>query len=46
MNFVNFPKVYALNELRIVLIFIVFRSCLDVSQNREVGKHLKCGKLM
>lgn len=41
MNFGNLPKVSALNELRIVIIFIVFRSFLDVSPNREVGKHLK-----
>lgn len=46
MDFGNFPKVYALNELRIVIFFIVFRSFLDVLLNRDVGKHLKHGKLM
>lgn len=47
MNLGNFPKVHSLNELRIVIISIVFlRVFLDVSLNREVGKHLKHAKLM
>lgn len=45
MNTGNFPKVYTPNKLRIVIIFIVLRSFLDVSQNREGEKNLKLGKL-
>lgn len=35
MNTGDLPIVYAPNKLRIVIIFIVLRSFLDVSQNRE-----------
>lgn len=38
MNTGNFPKVYAPNKLRIVIIFIVLRSLLDVLQNRKGEK--------
>lgn len=40
MNTGNFPKVYAPNKLRIVIIFIVLRSLLDVLQSRKGEKKI------